>query len=106
MPAGDVSPLFGSGERPFPFPLSSAFPFAFALVWLTPLSRLTLESVLYRLSRAVILFVRGRRPVPELLRDSEFLRRSHVVGLSPPRLGVDSMRPSSYSMSSVAEGER
>ena len=52
---------------------------AFALVWLIPLSLLTLESVLYRRSRAPMLFVRERRPLLELLLVKLFFSRSQVV---------------------------
>ena len=73
-------------------------PFSFLpLLRLTPLSRLTEESVLYRRSRALMLLVRERRPPLDPLRVKVFFIFSHVLMLSPGLFGVDSARTSSNS---------
>ena len=76
------------GESPF-----SSLP----LLRLAPLSRLTLESVLYLLSRALRLFVRDRRPLLEPVRVNAPFIFSQVLMPSPGRFGVDSARASSQS---------
>jgi hypothetical protein len=82
----------------------------FALFRLTPLSLLILESVLSRLSRVAMLFVRERRPVLEFDRENVFFTFSQALGEDTsatrfPEESFDRLR-SSNSGNSELMGER